>query len=120
MELVQPIKSRKKIVELKDELLRRNYKYYILCIMGLNTGMRVGDIIPLKVVDVRNKSHIVLREEKTNKTKYFPINPQLKNELDQYISKMYDNDYLFPSRQKNSEGVISHITRVQAYRYIKK
>lgn len=120
MELVQPIKDRNKIAELKTELLRKNYKYYILCIMGLNTGMRIGDIIPLRADDVRNKTHIVLREEKTNKTKFFPINPQLRNELDRYTSGMEGQDFLFPSRQRNSEGVKSHITRVQAYRYIKK
>ena len=31
-----------------------------------------------------------------------------------------DQEFLFPSRQKNSDGVRSHVTRVQAYRYIKK
>ncbi len=88
--------------------------------MGLNTGMRVGDIITLKVDDVRNKTHIVLREEKTNKTKFFPINVQLRNELETYISGRDDQEFLFPSRQKNSDGVRSYVTRVQAYRYIKK
>jgi len=119
MALVQPIKDRNKIAELKMELLKRNYKYYILCIIGLNTGLRIGDIISLKVEDVRNKSHITLREEKTNKIKVFPINPQLRSELDKYISGKDNHEYLFPSRQRNSQGVVSHITRVQAYRYIK-
>lgn len=117
--LVQPIKDRQKIAELKMELLKRNYKYYILCIIGLNTGLRIGDIIPLRVEDVRNKSHITLREEKTNKIKVFPINPQLRSELDKYTSGMENHEYLFPSRQRNRDGVRSHITRVQAYRYIK-
>ncbi len=117
--LVQPIKDRQKIAELKMELLKRNYKYYILCIIGLNTGLRIGDIIPLKVEDVRNKSHITLREEKTNKIKVFPINPQLRSELDKYTSGMDNHEYLFSSRQRNRDGVRSHITRVQAYRYIK-
>ena len=110
--LVQPIKDRQKIAELKMELLKRNYKYYILCIIGLNTGLRIGDIIPLKVEDVRNKSHITLREEKTNKIKVFPINPQLRSELDKYTSGMENHEYLFPSRQRNRGGVRSHITRV--------
>ncbi|HHX22693.1 MAG TPA: tyrosine-type recombinase/integrase [Thermoanaerobacterales bacterium] len=60
------------------------------------------------------------REEKTNKTKFFPINVQLRNELETYISGRDDQEFLFPSRQKNSDGVRSHVTRVQAYRYIKK
>ncbi|WP_207726873.1 tyrosine-type recombinase/integrase [Anaerosolibacter carboniphilus] len=108
-----------KIIELKRELLKRNYKYYMVCVMALNTGMRIGDIITLKVADVKNKTHIVIREEKTNKTKLFPINAQLRDEINQYIARMENEDYLFESRQKNNIGVKVNITRVQAYRYIK-
>ena len=61
---------------------------------------------------LRNKSHITLREEKTNKIKVFPINPQLRSELDKYTSGMENHEYLFPSRQRNRDGVRSHITRV--------
>lgn len=32
---------------------------------------------------------------------------------------MNDDEYLFSSRQKNNSGVKSHITRIQAYRFIK-
>ncbi len=81
--------------------------------------MRGGDIVPLRVKDVKNKSHIYLREQKTRKLQYFPINPQLRQELDIYIKGKKQDDFLFPSRQKNSKGVKSHITRVQAYRFIK-
>jgi len=119
IELVQPIKEREKINELKRELLKRNYKYYMVCIIALNTGMRIGDIISLKVSDVKGKTHIAIREEKTNKTKFFPINGQLREEINRYILGMKDDDCLFSSRQKNSTGSKSHITRVQAYRYIK-
>jgi integrase len=120
IELVQPIKDMNKIIELKREMLKKNYKYYMICIMALNTGMRIGDIIALKVLDVKNKTHIAIREEKTNKTKLFPINGQLREEINNYINGMREEDYLFESRQKNSAGVKTHITRVQAYRYIKK
>lgn len=119
IELVQPIKDMDKIIELKRELLKSNYKYYMVCIMALNTGMRIGDIISLKVSDVKNKTHITIREEKTNKTKLFPINGQLRQEINSYIAGMKDEDYLFTSRQKNADGIKTHITRVQAYRYIK-
>lgn len=119
IELVQPIKDMNKIIELKREILKKNYKYYMICIMALNTGMRIGDIITLKVLDVKNKTHIAIREEKTNKTKLFPINGQLREEINNYINGMREEDYLFESRQKNSSGVKTHISRVQAYRYIK-
>lgn len=120
IELVQPIKDMDKIIELKRELLKRNYKYYMVCIIALNTGMRIGDIIALKVCDVKNKTHIVIREEKTNKTKVFPINTQLRQEVNRFIVGMHEDNYLFESRQKNSNGIKVHVSRVQVYRYIKK
>jgi integrase len=119
IELVQPIKDKERIEDLKRELKIRNYKYYIFATIALNTGMRGGDIVPLKVKDVKRKSHIYLREQKTKKLQYFPINTQLRGELDHYVIGKDDEDYLFPSRQKNSQGIKTHITRVQAYRFIK-
>jgi integrase len=119
IELVQPIKDRDKIILLKGELLKRNYKYYLISVFALNTGLRISDIIQLKVSDVRGRSHIIIREGKTNKNKIFPINPQLREEINKYIIGMNDDEYLFSSRQKNNNGVKSHITRVQAYRFIK-
>ena len=92
----------------------------MISIIALNTGMRIGDVICLKVTGVINKAHIVLREEKTHKTKVFSINPQLKEAISHYVDGMSDQALLFPSRQKNTQGVKSHITRVQAYRYFKK
>ena len=120
MELVQPIKDVQNINALKRELQKSNYKYYILCLIALNTGMRIGDIIPLKVKDFKNKTHIIVREEKTNKTRVFPINLQLREEVNKYITGLSEEDFLFPSRQKNSKGVKSHVSRVQAYRFMKK
>ncbi|MDS1029311.1 tyrosine-type recombinase/integrase [Bacillota bacterium LX-D] len=95
IELVQPIKDMGKIIELKREMMRKNYKYYMVCIMAFNTGMRIGDIISLKVSDVKNKTHIAIRKEKTNKTKLFPINGQLREEINNYINGMKEEDYLF-------------------------
>ncbi len=92
----------------------------MFAVVAFNTGMRAGDIIPLKVKDVKNKTHIYLREQKTSKIKYFPINPSMRQEIEKYVKYMNDDDYLFPSRQRNSKGKKSHISRTQAYRYTKK
>lgn len=88
-------------------------------VIAFNTGLRAGDIIPLKVEDVKDRTHIYLREQKTGKIKYFPINQYMREEIDYYVKYMEENDFLFPSRQRNSKGVKSHISRTQAYRYTK-
>ena len=53
MEFVSPIKDNDDIQAMKDYLKEWNEMYYMLFITGLNTGLRVGDILTLKVKDVQ-------------------------------------------------------------------
>lgn len=112
MEVVQPIRSKETIAQFKNELLHKSYRDYMLFTVGINTGLRISDILQLRVIDIKG-SHIVIREKKTGKAKRFYINEQLRNELDNYTKGMNDNDYLFPSRKGDKP-----ITRVQAYRIL--
>lgn len=112
MEFVQPLRDKKLIEKIKTELRNIDEKYYIMFILGINTGLRISDLLKLKVKDVKN-SHIVIREEKTGKLKRFPINAYLRKELDLYILGKEDEEYLFPSRKRPY-----HIQRVQAYRIL--
>lgn len=116
MNTVQPIRDKKKITAMKNQLKARGDKYYIMFIIGVNVGLRVSDILTLKVEDVYDKSHVVISEEKTGKTKRFLINSQLQKELKSYIDKngLTANDYLIQSRK----GVNKPISRVQAYRLL--
>ena len=85
----------------------------MLFVIGINTGLRISDILPLKVKDVTGVTHIKIIEKKTGKAKRFKINPYLRKEIDRYIDGMNDDDYLFPSRKGDKP-----ITRVQAYRIL--
>jgi len=62
MNKVVPIRDKSLIEEIKTELLKDNYRNYLLFVLGINTGLRIGDILKLKVQDVRNKTHIILKE----------------------------------------------------------
>lgn len=116
MELVQPIRDKSKIEEMKNDLLKNGMRDYMLFIIGINTGLRVSDILKLKVSDVKDRTHISLKEQKTDKFKRFLINNQLKADLDRYIMNMNDDDYLFQSRKGDNKP----LTRVQAYRILNK
>lgn len=111
---VQPIRDREKIEAMKAELLKRGHRDYLLFVVGINTGLRISDILRLKVKDVRNKTHIVITEQKTGKTKRAFINEQLRKELDTFTASMDDDEYLFQSQKGNNKP----ITRVQAYRIL--
>lgn len=115
MDLVQPIRDKNKIEEMKNELLRYGQRDYLMFVIGINTGLRVSDILTLKVKDVKDKTHISIREKKTNKDKRFFINSQLQQEIMRFVGNMNDEQYLFESR-----GSDKPISRIQAYRILNK
>jgi len=109
MKYVQPIRDLKKIEELKVIFHKQNYRNFFLFLFGINTGLRISDILKMKVSDVRDRTHITIQEQKTGKEKRFKINNDLQTEILRYISNMKSDDFLFPSKKGN------HIGRVQAY-----
>lgn len=119
MKIVQPIRDKNKIQEMKIELKKKGTRDYLLFITGINTGLRISDIIKLKVLDVLNedktvKSHISIIEKKTTKRKRFKINGTLSREFEEYCKNLKMTDYLFKSRKGQNEP----ITRIQAYRLL--
>jgi integrase len=62
MNVVEPIKDIEKIEEIKDVLLEKSYRNYMIFLVGINTGLRIGDLLKLKVEDVRNRKHIYIKE----------------------------------------------------------
>lgn len=115
MNTVQPIRDKDKIESMKNELLKTGSRNYMIFVIGINTGLRISDILRLTVSDVKNKTHIIMKEQKTSKVKRFLINSSLRQEIDKYIINMADEDYLF----KSTRGENLPITRVQAYRILR-
>jgi integrase len=113
MQTVEPIRDPEKIEEIKRILKRESYRNWFLFIMGINTGLRISDLLKLQVKHVHDKSHILLKEQKTGKSKKFRINSSLKMYVDDYIFDMQEEDYLFPSRLTSQP-----IKRVQAYKIL--
>lgn len=111
-----PITNKEWIEAMKNDLKKRNYRDYILMLIQLDAGLRLGDVINLKVKDIRDKGYIDIVEQKTKKAKHFLLNTQLKDELNDYTRRMNDDDYLFPSRQIKPDGTKCYISRIQAYR----
>ena len=111
MNYVQPIRDKNKIEEIKSFLKQNGSRDLLLFTMGINTGLRISDLLKLKVIEVRNKSHVEIKEQKTGKIKRFPLLGNLQSMIDEYTKGKLDNEYLFRSR----EGANKPITRVMAY-----
>lgn len=105
---VEPIKSLKDIKKVKQYLLgKSNKRDYMLFVVGINVGLRAGDLLSLKINDVLNadgnfKDSITIVEEKTEKTREFNLNNSAKEAIKLYLDSLENhnlNDYLFASRK---------------------
>lgn len=67
--VVEPIRDKKKIKLVEDYLAKKGVRDRVLFCLGINSGLRVSDILSLNVEDVREKTHIELCEKKTGKVK---------------------------------------------------
>ena len=113
METVQPIREKVQITQMQSILKSQSQRNYILFNLGIYSGLRISDILKLKVKDIRNQTHFILRETKTGKAKRLKIQPTFKIEMDQYIKGKPDSEYLFKSKKSTNS-----IDRVQAYRIL--
>lgn len=115
MNYVEPIRDKDKIREIQVYLKDRDEKYFIMFIVGMYSGLRISDILKLKVKDVKDRLNITLRETKTSKQRIIEINKVLKKELKWYCADKGEEDYLVPSR----EGFNKPITRDMAYKVLR-
>jgi len=115
MKLVQPIRDLGKLEELLGVLKEKSFRNYIIFMLGINTGLRISDILKLKVSDVSNLSIIKIKEKKTGKENRLLITSNLKRELKKYIAKMDQKEYLIQPRG----GINKALSIKMAYKALK-
>jgi len=118
LEFVEPIRDRKKIKAIKKVLMASNMRNYILFTLGINSGLKVCDLLKLKVSDVLDekgeiKELITDRDVETGKNKTFPLNDKVIETLKKYLVDAQPEEYLFASRYGGGP-----ITRQHAHRII--
>lgn len=117
MRAVSPIRDLKHIELLKMYLRNKNLRDYVLFVLGINSNLRISDLLNLKVKDVwtgkKAREYIEIKEKKTGKTKKTIINESMEKALKEYIKKeeLNTDDYLFQSKK----GENKPISRQQAH-----
>lgn len=119
---VEPLRTEREIEEMKWALRRGNKKTpkrpqlaardELLFLIGINTGLRVNDLVRLKVKNVRGTDTFIIREGKTRKRREINIG-MLRKEIDSYIIHKDANEFLFKSQKGNR-----YITTTQVYRIL--
>ena len=109
---VEPIRSKediKRIIQWFDS--KKWHKYAVIFELGVNSGLRISDILGLKVSDVQG-AKIALREQKTGKVKMFPLKEDLQKLLADWVKGKPNDAWCFEGRKDRK------LDRSQVYRRI--
>ena len=127
MSQTKPIRNQQELQKFRDYYLHTQYhpRNYTLLVLGLNTALRISDLLSVRWKDVwdfsncRVRKHLNLIEKKTKKESHVALNANVKETLCFYketLSCVIPEDFLFPSPM-NREHPLS---RSQAFRIVKK
>ncbi len=127
MATTQPIRSQGEIESLKEYFLKKGeIRNYVLVTMGLNTALRISDLLELTWNNVWNfqrncfKKYISVTEHKTKKSQLIYLNRTCTEALqclrEKISGEITADSYIFQSRIGNNQ----HIGRNRAYVLIKK
>lgn len=133
MAKVQPIRSQDEIQRIEDKLLAintpRSIRMFAMFEIGIYLGMRIGDIITLRVGDLRGREEFTFIPQKTShragrdnyraKKLTVTIAPEIRKMIRYIYADADDQDYLFPSRKHGFDGVQKHINRETAWKDMK-
>ena len=126
MSTTEPIRDKQKLLDFKNYYLneRLNLRNYAIIILGLNTALRISDILSLRWKDVYNfdrkqfQKYIIINEKKTGKRTCIAINQSLNRTLAMYMEEIGEpepEDFLFEGRLHGAP-----LCRSQAFRIIKR
>lgn len=112
MNIVEPIKDKNKLKKIEEILSKENWRNLLLFTIGINTGLRVSDILALNVKDVKHKDYVSIMEKKTGKRKSFPLNMKVRNIVESVTYRKKLSEPLFTTSHKK------RMDRINAYRII--
>ncbi|EOH83325.1 hypothetical protein UAS_02340 [Enterococcus asini ATCC 700915] len=116
---VKPIKDKELLNQFGKELKKGKHgkRDYLVMAIGIKTGLRISDILNLKVSDVKNKIQTEIVEIKTGKKRTLHLKSLTSNIID-YLNTEHsaESEWLFPSPTDSSRQLASH----QYYKILQK
>ena len=125
MSTTQPIRTPEQLQLFKDyyRTVKPNGRNYRLIVLGLNSALRISDLLYLTYGDLydheRNawRTHLTVREQKTGKENRIYINREIRRAVRESggLSQKAPDDWLFASQMQSARP----LSRYQAYRVVK-
>lgn len=127
MNFVEPIRDRKRIAQIKNQLRGEGrYRDLLLFVVGINSALRISDLLQLRIRHFMDEhKHIrrrfAIKEEKRGKRQEVVINDSIREALDEYLSAYPGitdgpDNYVFFNSKANSFR--EPIKRGQAWNFI--
>jgi integrase len=124
MKFVEPIRDRKKIAQIKNQLRGQNrYRELLLFVVGINTALRISDLVKLQAnqfidEDGQIKNRFWIKEQKRGKRHEIAVNQSIQEALTEYLEA-----YPFLLKEPLSYPFFNpktkqHIKRGQAWKFI--
>ena len=128
MNSAQPIKDLEELEQFKRYYVavKPNVRNHVLLTLGLNSALRISDLLALQWRDVfdfsrkKVRSHIMLVEKKTKKKSSIYINDNIRKALNMYYDFLKNGSDIMPEQPLFNGQEMTPITRVQAWRIIRK
>ena len=127
MNFVEPIRDRKKIAQIKNQLRgQRCYRDLLLLVVGINTALRISDLLQLRIghfIDEhkRVRQRFWIKEQKRNKRHAVVINQSIRESLGEYLEAYHgvaDDAENFVYFNTKTNGYSEPIKRGQAWKFI--
>ena len=131
MKVVKAIQSKSTIQAIKgiitaEPRMANTSRNILLWTMGTNLGLRISDLLALKLKDVQDnrgniRESLEITEVKTKRPRDITIRPPVRKALQTFVKAtgIYDlNEYLFRDRREGKEDINKPITRVRAWQMI--
>lgn len=111
---MEPIKDKFGILKIK-EMLQDNPRDYCLFTFGINTAFRAGDTLSLNVGDVRGRTSVVIKEEKTGKRRTVFLNEGVQHAIQLLLASRpnaLDTDPLFIGAKRGTRITVETYGRL--------
>ncbi len=110
---IQPLRTQEEINQVlkcmeNTEFPERN-KFLLL--FGINVGLRMSDIVKLKVGDIRDKPKPIIIEQKTGKKRRLYLG-NIQDLINDYCYNKQDDDWLFPSRKGHNHIQVNGVYNI--------
>lgn len=124
MNTVLPLMDRQLVRAIREKLSQyttpREQRMYLLFVSGIYLGLRISDLLKLKVYQLYNQSELHIREKKTGKENIVPINKDLQKIYKQELKDCDPTDFVFVSHLRDKAKRLKAISRKTAYNDINK